>query len=235
MEWGKHGRRNLGRPIKVKITMNFLEKYCGNEKGLTPVSDDRRVMDEALARLRQHEVIEPDATAKAHQALACTPPDIVEVARICAVHDKPYIAIYRRGENGLFICSRTMRLTAEGNPRECAAAENSITLDFSLLDPNGAGESCPWCKAAAKIALGRRLNSVWCGGCRAFVCLGRTEENYFRCRDSCRCAGELAARWVASEGIARRDAAPQASGMEAPETTTLRLTSANQSPAKGGK
>ncbi len=52
MEWRKHGRRYLGREVKVNMTSTALNKWRDGEKALDV---ERRLMNEALGRLEQVE------------------------------------------------------------------------------------------------------------------------------------------------------------------------------------
>jgi hypothetical protein len=184
-----------------------------------------RKIDEAMALLRQGVSASPlptktgavnaTLTARLAPAAPSRAPEIIDVQRVCAVHDQQYFASYVRGANGLLSFTKSFRIKAHGNGGGQTATK-ATRLDPSQFDPNGPDEVCAWCATKARRISGRkRVSAVLCGSCDALVCLGRTEGVFFRCRDSCGGAGELSDRWVSSRGITRKDANPQPSGAAA--------------------
>jgi|SRR5579872_4145004 len=172
------------------------------EKRNQSISEAGRKMDAALAKLGL-------AAKKPHEPGLPSVSEIAEIPRVCAGFDKTYVAIYQRASNGLFRYQRSLRITDE---QASGRGGTQITLDAVDIDPNGPPECCAWCGAAPQEAYGRQVTTVKCGGCQAFVCLGKTRDGFFQCRPSCGCAGALSNRWVSSEGTKHRTASAQPSG-----------------------
>jgi hypothetical protein len=171
-----------------------------------------RKMDAALAKLGL-------ANKEAREPGLSSVSEIAEIPRVCALFDKNYAAIYQKGSNGLFRYQRSLRLTDE---QASSNGGTHITLDAVDIDPNGPPECCAWCGAAPQEAYGRQVNTVKCGGCHAFVCLGKTRDGFFQCRPSCGCAGALNNKWVSSEGTKHRAAPAQPVGAsKLPERTLI--------------
>jgi hypothetical protein len=68
---------------------NFLDKKSKGE-----LTGARRTVEAALAATPQRMGKQP--------LVKTSGPEIIDVPRVCAVHDKPYFASYARGRNGLF-------------------------------------------------------------------------------------------------------------------------------------
>lgn len=171
-------------------------------RNVAAVSEAGRKMDEALVKLGL-------ADQRPRETGISGVSEIVKVPHACAVFDKTYVAIYQRGANGLFRYQRSVRITAT---QHSAADGTHVTLQDIEIDPNGPRECCAWCGAPPQEAYGRRLTTVKCGGCHTFVCLGKTKDNFFRCRPSCGCSGKLSNTWVSPEGTKHRTAPAQPVG-----------------------
>ena len=111
-----------------------------------------------------------------------TRPEVVDLQRVCAVHDRPYAARYVLGRDGRYRHAQTIRVTEALFDRQYAEGEaGRLWLDDDFL----AEETCPWCGASG-------FGAVFCrGGCEAHVCYGKTVRKYFRCRRSCGHEGRL--------------------------------------------
>jgi hypothetical protein len=230
---------------------NEIEKFNGKSEGASAAGSK---IDDALNRLRQGG--EASASLRAEKARAAGNPRapaaaaIVELPRLCAIHDKPYVAVYVRGANGLFKFKTSIKERAESSPwmaesgvetlndkqRDSAKRsyeawsgnkerlgfedyvifvqnkwrannagtggdENQVTLDGKDIDSSSA-ESCACCGAKSVVR---------CGACGLWVCRGRTQANFFRCRNSCGAVGEIDDKPVPMEGTARKDANPKGS------------------------
>src|SRR5580698_5743895 len=90
-----------------------LVKLGRNDQSLVRVSPARDAMSNALARLRQGGGI---AKTDRAQPVVQPPPShargaIVDLPRICAVHDKPYASRYIRDAKGRFRYAQAIRIT----------------------------------------------------------------------------------------------------------------------------
>jgi len=161
--------------------------------------------------------------------------EIVEIERVCAVHDKKYLALYVRNANGhgLYTFLKSIPISASSSGGNVGAAKRVVTLEWTMMDP-GSWEKCAWCGTASQFMFGRWVNAVQCGACRAYVCLGQTVGTYFRCRESCGAAGEVGKRWVDSAGTTRKDAKPQPSGSGGGDVSPNRLLLAPPKPGGRG-
>jgi len=164
-----------------------------------PESVAARKIETALARLRTggpRELRRPDVyeTRPIERTRAHTPApaavEIVDLLRICAVHDKPYTARYIAGSDGRFHYSQTVRVTEALYLEQYADSLSKAGLDDCHL----AEEFCPWCG-------GHGLGSVLCGTCHREICYGKTTGRYFRCRDSCGAQGALVTQSRWHEGV----------------------------------
>ncbi len=132
-----------------------------------------RKIDEAMALLRQGTSASPrlptkagpvnaTATARAASAAPAPAPEIIDVLRVCAVHDQEYFASYVRGANGLLRFTKSFRIRAQGNGGGQTATK-ATKLDPSQFDPNGPDEICAWCATKARRISGRkRVSAVLC-------------------------------------------------------------------------
>ena len=179
--------------------MSELIRYNRNTStGLVKASEARRVMDEALAKMRSRNappapiidcVGEPtplpmDRVRKPAARVA------IDLPRVCAVHDRFYVARYFRDPNGSIRFGQTLRVT-ESLSDQYQAGMAGATIPGSACRE----ESCPWCGAHG-------FGAVKCGGCGAEVCYGRTDaKRHFHCRPSCGSDGTLVKKRRELKGI----------------------------------
>lgn len=142
-----------------------------------PASDAARKVDATLARIRNSnserkaELLPPRREE--------TTPEVVDLQRACAVHDKPYTSRYVRGRDGRYRYAQSIRVT-ESLYRAQYAESERLTVDGGFAGE----ETSPWCGASG-------YGAVRCTGCGTDVCYGKTVAGYFRCRRSCGHEGKL--------------------------------------------
>ncbi len=113
--------------------------------------------------------------------------ELVDLLRVCAVHDRPYIARYIKAADGRYHYSQTIQITKRSHREQYR--DTSMGVQVSSRDLVGE-ESCAWCRARAEET--GHTRSVLCGGCHMEICYGRTTaDGYFHCRLSCGTHGEL--------------------------------------------
>jgi hypothetical protein len=104
-----------------------------------------------------------------------------ELPRVCAMFDKPYLARYTRGADGLFRFVETVKVESGTGAGKGSAAQKAVTLKFSEISKDSPSSRCPWCGAKGGVVI--------CYACNAWVCRSKTTkrdgEDYFRCRASC--------------------------------------------------
>jgi hypothetical protein len=169
-----------------------LVKAGQRDQSLVRASDARRAMREALVRLRRTSGI-----LKTHDAQPVVIPvrpqesgEIVDLPRVCAVHDRPYVARYIADGTGRFRHAQTIRITE----RLCEQYEANRG-DARMVPSGDVGEeTCPWCGASGP-------GSVRCGLCRVEVCYGGSYGKHFRCRESCGAEGDLVPDDRAMRGV----------------------------------
>ena len=144
---------------------NSLEKWHA--------SNDVRRIEKALAVARQRQVVTPV------QFSAALSGEIVDFPRICAVHDRPYVARYISDRAGCFRLSQTIRISKDLFESQYADGVLRAVQSLETSD-----ESCPWCG-------GHGFGSVHCHACDKQVCYGRTVSRYFHCRPSCGGEGKI--------------------------------------------
>jgi hypothetical protein len=147
-------------------------------------------MDTALAKLRQTEQVERRAR-QTPPALSPRAGEVVDLPRMCAVHDKPYTARYVAGGDGCFHYAQTIRVTEALFLEQYADSVGQTRL---LQGNELAEEFCPWCGAHG-------CGSVRCGSCGKEVCYGKTVGRYFRCRDSCGGQGTMVPEARTHQGV----------------------------------
>jgi len=159
-----------------------LVKVVRKDQSLVRVSPARQAMSNALIRLRQGgELLKPrDAQAQVTYAPSRQSGAIIDLPRICAVHDKPYASRYIRCANGRFRYAQAIRITE----RLCDQYEANLNDVRVMPREDCQDETCPWCGAYG-------FGSILCGWCRAEVCYGRTNGEHFRCRPSCGAESKL--------------------------------------------
>jgi hypothetical protein len=160
-----------------------LVKLGRNDQSLVRVSPARQAMTNALARLRQSGEI---VTTNSAQRIVVPPPSpasgaIIDLPRICAVHDKPYTARYIADRKGKFHYGQSIRVDEK---RICQQYEANLGNVLTLPAHDADYETCPWCGAYG-------FGSIRCDSCRTEVCYGRTHGNDFHCRPSCGSGGRL--------------------------------------------
>jgi hypothetical protein len=121
-------------------------------------------------------VVMPQRTAE----LTTGPGQIVDLPRVCAVHDRPYAARYIRGDDGRFHLGSMIAITEAIYMRQYAGNGNAGAVSSDAIGE----ETCPLCGAFGH-------GSVLCSDCKKEVCYGRTSGRYFRCRESCRGKGVM--------------------------------------------
>ena len=147
-------------------------------------------MDTALANLHQTEQVERWARGSP-RALSPGAGEVVDLPRICAVHDKPYAARYIADADGRFRYAQTIRVTEALYLEQYADAGG----DVRLLHSHELGEEfCPWCG-------GHGRGSVRCGTCGKEICHGKVVGRYFRCRESCGGEGTMSPQARTHTGV----------------------------------
>jgi hypothetical protein len=179
---------------------NEIVRYNPNNRGLVPTDNSRRVMNEALERLRRADglVLPKPKTELVVQkqnpapVIARANGEVIDLPRICAVHDRYYVARYIRDSKGQITFAQTIRMV-ESLRDQYEGSRNGIkTLSTGQLHD----ESCPWCGAHG-------YGAVKCGKCHAEVCFGRTDtKDNFRCTDRCGGGGKMVAEDRIQKGLA---------------------------------
>jgi hypothetical protein len=114
--------------------------------------------------------------------------EVIEVPRVCAMFDKPWIARYVRGARGLFRLMDTVK-PESGNAAGAGqgSAARDVILTSSETSRDSEPERCPWCGVKGALIL--------CESCGAWVCRSqvtkREDGEHFRCRASCGSEGTL--------------------------------------------
>jgi hypothetical protein len=166
-----------------------LVRWESGTWGLVPVREARSIMDRALGRSRESNAIEANLPRASYSLQ--TRDELIDLPRICTVHDRPYIARYIRNESGRFRLAQTFRVTESICEQYAAIASDRRTMSGKDCQE----ESCPWCGAHG-------FGSIYCYTCRAEVCYGRTDaRRYFRCRLSCGNQCQLTASDRTMEGL----------------------------------
>jgi hypothetical protein len=169
-----------------------LVKVGRNDQNLVRVSPARQAMSNALTRLRQcGEIVRSDNA----QPVVLPPPSrtsgaIIDLPRICAVHNKPYASRYIRDAKGRFRYAQAIRIT----DRLCDQYEVNLNDVRVMPREDCQDETCPWCGAYG-------FGSILCGLCRTEICYGRTNGRYFRCRPSCGEEGTMEAAKKTMRGL----------------------------------
>lgn len=167
-----------------------LVKWIGGQlvKPKSP-GEKRRLIGDALALFRPAPVLPARTNGNGSTAIMRAG-DVVDLPRICAVHDRPYAARYVIGADGRYRHAQTIKVTEAlflgqyaGNPHK-AVVPCEATAD----------ETCPWCGASG-------FGSIRCGVCHCEICYGRTAGLFFRCRPSCPGQGNMV--WISEphEGV----------------------------------
>jgi hypothetical protein len=111
---------------------------------------------------------------------------IIDLARFCAIHDRPYAARYNE-ISGRYRLAQTFTVT---DAIWRAQYSDQYERKFSQVSIADIGdEQCPWCGARSTFI--GYPGPVHCKTCKVMICYGRTVDNYFRCRKSCGDEGKL--------------------------------------------
>jgi hypothetical protein len=168
-----------------------LVKVERNGGSLVRVSPAREAMTNALARLRQGGGLARPDEAETRVVAPAEAGTIIDLPRICAVHDKPYASRYIRDRNGRFRYAQAIRITE----RLCDQYDGHLHDVRMLPREDCQDETCPWCGAYG-------FGSILCGACNAEICYGRSNGRYFRCRPSCGDEGLMEASQKPMRGLA---------------------------------
>jgi hypothetical protein len=99
-------------------------------------------------------------------------PTVVDLARVCSVHDKPYAARYVL-DGGIWRYGQTIRVTQTLWRIQYAGNKDIVVVPIADLGD----EECPWCGAT-----GRGPASCPNPGCQREVCYGLSTFDRFACR-----------------------------------------------------
>ncbi|MGP0076174.1 MAG: hypothetical protein ACLPWF_29995 [Bryobacteraceae bacterium] len=162
-------------------------------------------MDTALQKLHRSEGLGPPRQGQAALSPAPSPRggEVVDVPRICALHNKPSAARYVAGSDGRFRYAQSIRVTESLYLGQYADNTNRQLVPASDIGD----ETCPWCGASG-------FGSVRCGTCGKEICYGKTTGRYFRCRDSCGGQGVMVSEDRRHEGVTPNS--PRGGGYAAP-------------------
>jgi hypothetical protein len=169
-----------------------LVKWSGGKPVRISPDTKRRVISEALALLTSAPVSPARGNRAGLPVSALQPGDVVDLARVCAVHDKPYAARYVMGADGRYRRGPMIEVTEALFLRQYAA--NGVRRVVRPQQILFAEETCIWCGACG-------VGSVLCGGCWHEVCYGRMAGRFFRCRSSCGWQGNMIWRARNAEGV----------------------------------
>jgi len=155
---------------------NELARVDTRGRGIACVSNDRRVMTEALRLMRSADGTQSGAgsfnTAPVILPKNGTP---IDIPRQCAVHGRYYVARYIQDGPGSFQFGRTIRMEGQVPEQYEDASRGVREMPNQFLHE----ESCPWCGAGG-------FGAVLCGKCHKTICFGKTDANrYFRCTNAC--------------------------------------------------
>lgn len=159
-----------------------LVRKGSSDHALVPVTAARKAMNDALVHLRGGATIELRPQETRIIPPSRTAGEIVDLPRVCAVHDRPYVARYIRNSGKKFELAQTFRIEEWQCDQYVAGKHEMRGVPASDCQE----ESCPWCGAHG-------FGAVHCEACDGQVCHGRTNRatRYFRCRDSCGSSGTL--------------------------------------------
>jgi predicted RNA-binding Zn-ribbon protein involved in translation (DUF1610 family) len=117
--------------------------------------------------------------------------NLVAATRICAVHGRPWVALYEPKTNGHYKLKDCARVTGAGASGGGTAKE----IPLSLIDGRWLhAEKCPWCGSE---------DMIRCGNCNAFVCGGRVKGDAFTCYDACGFRGTLSGSYSSFTGVSQ--------------------------------
>jgi len=116
--------------------------------------------------------------------------DVIDVVRICAVHDKPYASRYVLGTDGRFRYAGPIQVTKSLYRLQYEDSGDIKVVPSVDIDV----ETCAWCAASGR-------GAIRCGRCRQLICRGKTVHKRFRCRESCGREGDLAHEDFENPGV----------------------------------
>lgn len=149
--------------------MSEIIKVIKNNLDLSSVSPARKTIDLALSRIARPAI-------KQQQLRPTGKAEPIDLPRICAVHDRPYMSRYIDNGKG-FTYHGPIKFT----PSIALQYREKNLVEFSQFGH----ETCAWCGAEGYAA-------VRCEHCQAEICYGKTDINQvFCCRPSCGSMGPL--------------------------------------------
>jgi hypothetical protein len=118
--------------------------------------------------------------------------EVIELPRVCSIFDKPYVARYRRGQDGALVLLDVQPIRTVATPGRGSAAP--ISVPANAIDDSQ--ERCPWCS--------NKGQPVRCDNCASWLCHGGVSKKHggglwFQCRASCGTNGDIGAppeRWT---------------------------------------
>jgi hypothetical protein len=180
-----------------------------NQRFLNGNSDDRREMDEALARIRSSTGGRPET------ALVAPAPETFNLLMFCAVYDRPYVLKFVRQPGGLFRLAERIKVETLSGSNSASARAKRVTLDLRQFERKFG--PCPWCNCATGIT------ECYCG----VICNGRQVGNLFRCRKSCGQEFEC----IPLKEVSGTQPCPEETASRAPEPTAMRHPEPTRTPA----
>ena len=154
--------RFLGWKVEVTHMSNKLITRNGNNQAGKSLDEQWALMNAAMERL-----------GLARRSVPA--PEIVTLACVCAVHDKPYLLRFTKHPGGIFRVRDSVRV--EGKPGAASGGGASINVSVPIEQFGDSALPCAWCGTGG-------IN--FCAGyCNGYVCGGLKVGATFRCRKSC--------------------------------------------------
>ena len=176
------------------MTNEMVKWNGGSLVKLSPVEKSRQARAAALALLRPRELeTRPPVVAGPPPVALAKAGEIVDLPRICALHDRPYAARYIRDADGVFRRGPMIEVTEAIYLRQYAGS-GVRRLAVPAGNIRFVEETCPWCGASG-------VGAVLCGGCRHEICYGKMAARFFRCRPSCGWHGNMIWTVRGAEGV----------------------------------
>ena len=145
-----------------------------------------RRIDTALAEIRRRrEGLAVRDEAGLSRAAPASQIEVLDLPRMCGLHDRPWGARYLWGDDGRWHYAQSIIVTESLYRTQYARNETGVVSAAELGE-----ETCPHCGA-------RDRGGIHCRSCGHQVCTGRSVWEvrlgclYFRCRNSCGEAGEV--------------------------------------------
>jgi hypothetical protein len=155
----------------------------------TPIENKLAELRRCQLARQQRETVQPSqGSSRSMLSGDASRGEVIELLRVCAVHDRPYLARYIKGADGRFHYAQSVKLSHQSYRDQYEDNPDGVEVHTSQLTGY---ESCAWCRADGE-QLGQKIG-VRCGGCGSVVCFGRTVSagRYFYCRSSCGSEGQL--------------------------------------------